>query len=116
MLNQLRFERNDFRKYVVRFYNVITEKNNIIYVLHKSKLIIEQTNNIARNYQKRITKLQRKINIIELQSLKKDSKNDYFNEPLRSRSDLIQIIKKDKFIKQSNFSIFINNKEPLWEN
>ena len=57
MLNQLRFERNDFRKYVVRFHNAMIEKNDIIYVLHKSKLMIEQTNDIARNYQKRVTKL-----------------------------------------------------------
>ena len=41
MLNQLRFERDDFRKYVVRFYNVITEKNDVIYALHKSELMIE---------------------------------------------------------------------------
>ena len=57
MLNQLRFERNDFRKYVVRFHNAIIEKNNIINVLHESKLMTEQTNNVARNYQKKITKL-----------------------------------------------------------
>ena len=50
MLNQLRFERNDFRKYVVRFHNAITEKNNVIYILYKSKLIIKQANNIARDY------------------------------------------------------------------
>ena len=89
MFNQLRFERNDFRKYVVRFHNVMIEKNNVIYVLHKSKLMIKQINNIVRDYQKRVIKLQRKINIIELQSLKKDSKNDHSDEPLRSRSDLI---------------------------
>ena len=29
----------------------------------------------------------------------KDSKNDHFNESLRFRLNLIQIIKKDKFIK-----------------
>ena len=57
MLNQLRFEQNDFRKYVVRFHNVMTEKNDIIYVLHESKLMIEQINDIAWNYQKKITKL-----------------------------------------------------------
>ena len=58
MLNQLRFERNDFRKFVVRFHKVMTEKNNVINVLYESKLMIEQTNNVARNYQKEITKLQ----------------------------------------------------------
>ena len=57
MLNQLRFERNDFRKYVVRFHKTITEKNKVINVLHDSKLMTEQTNNIAQNYQKKITKL-----------------------------------------------------------
>ena len=57
MLNQLRFERNDFRKYIVRFHNAVNEKNNIINILHESKLMIEQTNNVARNYQKRIIKL-----------------------------------------------------------
>ena len=57
MLNQLRFERNDFRKYVVRFHNAMTKKNNVIYVLYESKLMIEQANDIARNYQKRVTKL-----------------------------------------------------------
>ena len=41
MLNQLRFEPNDFRKYIVRFHKVIIEKNNVINVLYKSKLIIE---------------------------------------------------------------------------
>ena len=66
MLNQLRSEQNDFRKYVVRFHKVMTEKDDVIYILHKSKLIIKQANNIARNYQKRIIKLQRKINIIKL--------------------------------------------------
>ena len=55
---------------------------------------------------------------MKLKSLKKDSKNDYSDESPKSRpnlirSDLIQIIKKDKFIKQSNFSIFINDKELL---
>ena len=57
MLNQFRFERNDFREYVVRFHNVMTKKNDVIYVLYKSKLMIEQANNIAWNYQKRIIKL-----------------------------------------------------------
>ena len=57
MLNQFRSERNDFRKYVVRFYNAMTKKNDVIYVLYKSKLMIEQANDIARNYQKRIIKL-----------------------------------------------------------
>ena len=88
MLNQFRSERNDFRKYVIRFHNAMTKKNNVIYVLHKSKLMIEQTNNIVRNYQKKVTKLQRKINIIELQSLKKDLKNDHSDELSRSRLDL----------------------------
>ena len=50
MLNQLRFERNDFREYVVRFYNAVNEKNNIMNVLYESKLMIEQTNNVAHNY------------------------------------------------------------------
>ena len=50
MLNQFRFERNDFRKYVVRFHKVIIEKNNVMNVLHESKLIIKQINNVARNY------------------------------------------------------------------
>ena len=57
MLNQLRFERNDFRKYVVRFHKVMIQKNNVINVLYESKLIIKQTNNVARNYQKKIIKL-----------------------------------------------------------
>ena len=50
----------------------------------------EQINNVARNYQKRITKLQRKINIIKLQSLTKDLKNkgDYAQSP-KSRINLI---------------------------
>ena len=50
---------------------------------------------------------------MKLKSLKKDLKNDYSDESPKSRSDLIQIIKKNKFIKQSNFSIFINNKKLL---
>ena len=50
MLNQLRFERNNFRKFVVRFHKVITEKNDIINVLYKSKLIIKQANNVVYNY------------------------------------------------------------------
>ena len=50
MLNQFRFERDDFREYVVRFYNVMTEKNDVIYVLYKSELMIEQVNDIARDY------------------------------------------------------------------
>ena len=41
MLNQLRFKRNDFRKFVVRFYNAAIEKNNVINVLYESKLIIK---------------------------------------------------------------------------
>ena len=41
MLNQLRFERDDFRKYVVRFHNVITKKDDVIYALYESKLMIE---------------------------------------------------------------------------
>ena len=65
------------------------EKNKIINVLHDSKLMTEQANNIARNYQKKIIKLQRKINIMKLKSLKKDSKNDHFDKSLKSRSDLI---------------------------
>ena len=83
MLNQLRFERNDFRKYVVRFHKVMIEKNDVIYVLHETKLMIKQINNIARNYQKKIIKLQRKINIIKLKSLKKDSKNDHSDDSFR---------------------------------
>ena len=58
MLNQLRFERNNFRKYVVRFHKVMTEKDDVINVLYKSKLIIEQANNVAHDYQKKIIKLQ----------------------------------------------------------
>ena len=54
---------------------------------------------------------------MKLQSLTKDLKNksDYAQSP-KSRINLIQnysIIKKNKFIKQSDFSIFIDNKEPL---
>ena len=57
---------------------------------------------------------------MKLQSLTKDLKNesDYAQSP-KSRINLIQnysIIKKNKFTKQFNFSIFINDKEPLWEN
>ena len=47
MFNQLRFERNNFRKYVVRFHKVMIEKNNVINVLYESKLMIKQTNNVA---------------------------------------------------------------------
>ena len=36
---------------------------------------------------------------MKLQSLKKDLKNDHFDESFKSRSNLVQIIKKDKFIK-----------------
>ena len=50
MLNQLRSERNDFRKYVVRFHKAMTKKDDVIYVLYKSELMTEQTNDIARNY------------------------------------------------------------------
>ena len=53
---------------------------------------------------------------MKLKSLKKDSKNDHFDESLRSRLNLIQIhliIKKDKFIKQFDLSIFIDNKKLL---
>ena len=50
---------------------------------------------------------------MKLQSLKKDSKNDYLDESFKSRSDLTQIIKKDKFTKQFDLSIFIDNKESL---
>ena len=50
---------------------------------------------------------------MKLKSLKKDLKNDYFDELSKSRLDLIQIIKKNKFTKQSDSSIFINNKELL---
>ena len=50
---------------------------------------------------------------MKLKSLKKDSKNDHFDESFKSRLDLIQIIKKNKFIKQFDFSIFINNKKLL---
>ena len=57
MFNQLRFERDDFREYVVRFHNAMTEKNDVIYVLHESELMIEQTNDIVRDYQKRVTEL-----------------------------------------------------------
>ena len=50
MLNQLRFERNDFRKYVIRFYKAMIEKNEIMNVLYDLKLMIEQANDIVRNY------------------------------------------------------------------
>ena len=36
----------------------MTKKDDVIYVLYESKLMIEQTNDIARNYQKKIIKLQ----------------------------------------------------------
>ena len=57
MFNQLRSKRNDFRKFVVRFHNVVIEKNNVINILYELKLIIEQANNVAHNYQKKIIKL-----------------------------------------------------------
>ena len=41
MLNQLRLKRNDFRKFVICFHNVVIEKNNVINILHKSKLMIK---------------------------------------------------------------------------
>ena len=50
---------------------------------------------------------------MKLKSLKKDSKNNYFDKSFKSRSNLTQIIKKDKFIKQFNLSIFINDKKSL---
>ena len=51
MLNQLRFKRNNFREFVVRFHKVIIDKNNITNILHKTELMIEQANNIAYKYQ-----------------------------------------------------------------
>ena len=54
---------------------------------------------------------------MKLQSLTKDlkNKNDHAQLP-KSRINLIQnhsIIKKNKFTKQSDFPIFINNKKSL---
>ena len=55
---------------------------------------------------------------MKLKSLKKDLKDDYSDKSFRfrpdlTRSNLVQIIKKDKFIKQSNSPIFIDNKKLL---
>ena len=50
MLNQLRSEQNNFRKFVVCFHKVIIDENDVINVLYKVKLIIEQVNNIAHKY------------------------------------------------------------------
>ena len=50
MFNQLCSERDDFRKFVVHFHNAIVEKNNVINVLYKSKLMIKQANDVARDY------------------------------------------------------------------
>ena len=45
MFNQLRFKRNDFRKFVVRYHKIIIDKNDIKNVLYNFKLIIKQANN-----------------------------------------------------------------------
>ena len=34
MLNQLRFERNEFREYLIRFYKAIIDKDDIINFLY----------------------------------------------------------------------------------
>ena len=34
MLNQLRFKRNEFREYLIRFYKVIIDKDDIINFLY----------------------------------------------------------------------------------
>ena len=78
MLNQLRFERNDFRKYVVRFHKIIIEKNKIINVLHDSKLIIKQANNIAQNYQKKNHKIITKNQYYEVEIVKERFKGRLF--------------------------------------
>ena len=41
MLNQLRCKRNNFREFVVRFYKVIINKNDVINVLHEFELMIK---------------------------------------------------------------------------
>ena len=41
MFNQLRSERDNFRKFVIRFHKVIIDKDDIINVLHEIELIIE---------------------------------------------------------------------------
>ena len=41
MLNQLRFERDDFREFLFRFYKIIIDKNEIIKSLYKFKFIIQ---------------------------------------------------------------------------
>ena len=50
MLNQFRFERNDFRKIIIRYHSIMIEKENVINVLNEIEQIIEQINEIIHNY------------------------------------------------------------------
>ena len=52
MLNQLRFKRDDFRKIIIHYHLIIIKKKDIINVLNKVKQMIEQVNEIIRDYQK----------------------------------------------------------------
>ena len=44
MFNQLRFERDDFREMIIKYQLIVIEKDNVINVLYKVKLMTEQAN------------------------------------------------------------------------
>ena len=47
MLNQFRFERDDFREFSFHFYKIIIDKDEIIKSLYKFEFITQQLNNIV---------------------------------------------------------------------
>ena len=50
MLNQLRFERDDFREIIIRYHLIVIEKKNIMNALNETEQMIKQTNEMIRDY------------------------------------------------------------------
>ncbi|KAF6224585.1 hypothetical protein HO173_012997 [Letharia columbiana] len=92
MLNEIRQERDNFREVTTRYHAVVIEKDLAMNDLYQAHRITEEANQLARDFQKDMTSIQRKVNSLEIQSMK-DSRLSPIEEertPRRSKEKSVK--------------------------
>ncbi|KAF6240114.1 hypothetical protein HO173_001724 [Letharia columbiana] len=94
MLNEIRQERDNFREVTTRYHAVVIEKDLAMNDLYQAHRMTEEANQLARDFQKDMTSLQRKVNGLEIQSMKDSRLSPIEEERTLRRS-------KEKSVKSS---------------
>ncbi|KAF6227515.1 hypothetical protein HO173_012255 [Letharia columbiana] len=108
MLNEIRQERDDFREVATRYHTAVMEKDLAMNDLFQAHRMTEEANQLARDFQKDMTSLQRKVNNLDLQSMK-DSRLPSIEEERTPRRS------KEKSVKVPDPPLFIDGIDPTWD-